>query len=153
MRIREEQGFIYPLTMLICLLMVPIVLHQMNLYLKEKRFIYEQERLLQVESLLQVGMKEFLRNEQEPTLDETITYFYNFDKITFTVHDYKDGVSFISVKVQLESGHERIAGFHYDWTNSTVDYYWEVSDSVSLLILDGKELLKKRMGKIKLIIV
>ncbi|MFC0470970.1 competence type IV pilus minor pilin ComGG [Halalkalibacter kiskunsagensis] len=140
--VREERGFIYPVTMIICLLMVPIVLHQMNLYMKEKRFLYEQERLLQLETLLQVGMKEFLKNEHEPQLNESILYSYGFDIVTFTVKDYKDGVSFISVKVQLESGHERIAGFYYNWTNSTVNYYWEVSDSISFIFSKEKELTK-----------
>jgi competence protein ComGG len=139
--VRGEAGFIYPVTMLICLLMVPVVLHQMNLYLKEKRFIYEQERLMQVESLLQVSIKEFQKKEQEPILEDRITYFYDRGKVIFTVNDYKEGVSFISVKVQLKSGHERIAGFHYDWINSTINNYWEVSNTISIMLPTAKGLL------------
>ncbi len=125
----NQKGFIYPLTILIGFLICVIVLHQIAAYLTEKHFIYEQERMMQLESLLQVAITEFQKENYEPSVDEQHVYFYDTGTVTFRIRDYHDGLSNISVRAKLETGHERLAGFHYHWENKALEQYWEITNS------------------------
>ncbi|WP_227938531.1 competence type IV pilus minor pilin ComGG [Alkalihalobacillus deserti] len=136
---KSEKGFIFPTTLFLCFLIIHILILQIHLYQTEKRFIYEQERLLQLEYLLQVGIKEFQRGEYDPIIIQPIVFSYETGNVTFTTRSLDDGVSFIYVTVSLKSGHKRIAGFKYTWESSEINDYWESvnpgSTSLQLLII------------------
>ncbi|MFC0561650.1 competence type IV pilus minor pilin ComGG [Halalkalibacter alkalisediminis] len=122
----NEKGFILPTTLFLCLLIIHIVMLQVHLYQTEKRFIYEQERFLQLEALLQVGIKEFQEGEYEPVLNQTFLFSYETGTVAFTIRSLHDGISSIYVTVSLKSGHKRLAGFKYIWEKSEIINYWEV---------------------------
>jgi hypothetical protein len=105
--------------------MIHILFVQIHSYQTEKRFIYEQERLMQLESLLQVSIIEFRKGNYEPIINHTIQFHYDTGKATFTIRTLSNGISQIHVNVTLQTGHERIAGFDFNWENSDVQNYWE----------------------------
>ncbi|MDT8863032.1 competence type IV pilus minor pilin ComGG [Alkalihalobacillus sp. MEB130] len=131
---RQEGGFVYPVTVVICMIIMQIVIYQVNMYVNEKHFVHEQERLLQVESLLQVGISEFLRGEYEPTVNKNIIFSYDVGTVTVAIDDFHEGYSQIHVTVKLVTGQERQAGFRYHWSSKTVEHYWEVTKRGTTLL-------------------
>ncbi|WP_332632345.1 competence type IV pilus minor pilin ComGG [Halalkalibacter flavus] len=123
----QEKGFVYPVTLIMCMLILQVLIYQVSLYMTEKQAVYEQERLMQIETLLQLGISDFLNGEYDPVPDKKILFSYPNGTVTLSIETYLHGISNISVKADLETGHERIAGFQYNWSNKVLDNYWEVS--------------------------
>ncbi|KHF38082.1 competence type IV pilus minor pilin ComGG [Halalkalibacter okhensis] len=124
---KQERGFVYPITLLMCMLILQVLLFQVNLYLVDKHAVYEQERLMQIETLLQLGISEFLNNDVAPVPNQNILFSYPTGTVTLEIATYDNGISNVTVKARLETGHERQAGFRYNWNNKMLDHYWEVS--------------------------
>ncbi len=131
----NQKGFIYPLTTIISLLLCTVILYQVDAYLTEKHFIYEQERMLQLESLLQVAIFDFQKSNVEPNVNESYVFSYEPGTVTVEVRDYDEegGISNIFMRARLTTGHERIAGYSYHWENASVEQYWEISNSVTMM--------------------
>src|SRR5690625_5201442 len=55
----NEQGFVYPLTLIISLFVTVFITYQIHAYSTEKYVLHEQERLMQLQSLLHVAIHEF----------------------------------------------------------------------------------------------
>lgn len=130
----NQTGFIFPLTTLICFLICTVTLYQIDAYLTEKRFIYEQERMMQLESLLQVAIRDFQKAGHEPNVNENHIFSYEPGTVTLVIRDYQNGLSHISVRATLATGHERLAGFYYRWEDASVEQYWEGSNRATSLL-------------------
>lgn len=130
----NEKGFIYPFTLILCLLVCIVIFRQLDAYLIEKRFVYEQERMMQLESLLQVAIVEFKHESSH----EHDNYLFSYDSgtVTIEVRDYEDGLSTIFLRATLKTGHDRVAGFQYHWESATVKEYWEVSRHATSILYD-----------------
>ena len=132
----NEKGFILPTTLFLCLLMIHIVMVQVHLYQTEKSFIYEQERFLQHQALLQVGLRDFQESNYEPVVHQTYLFSYETGTVAFTIRSLENGISSIYVAVSLTSGHKRLAGFKYIWKEAKIIDFWEgINPNVATLPL------------------
>ncbi|NEU29632.1 hypothetical protein GN156_02370 [bacterium LRH843] len=123
----KEKGFVYPLTVILCFLVCTIVFQQINTYLTEKHFVYEQERIMQLESILQVSVNELKFLESDDFTNGKYIFSYDPGTVTLEVLDFQEGLSTILVRATLKTGHERQAGFLYNWEQGLVENYWEGS--------------------------
>ncbi|GAE28441.1 hypothetical protein JCM9140_4666 [Halalkalibacter wakoensis JCM 9140] len=131
---KGESGFIFPVTLVMCAIIMHVLLYQVNVYMLEKRSMYEQEKLMMTESIIRVGITEFLRNDYEPITNQKIVFPYDEGTVTLLIEDYSQGISRISILATLKTGQERRAGFRFDWNEKTVEDYWEVSKRVTAIL-------------------
>ncbi|ARK31429.1 competence type IV pilus minor pilin ComGG [Halalkalibacter krulwichiae] len=125
----NEGGYFYPVTLFICLLVLHVLLLQLQLYNVEKNFAYEQERVIQIESLLQTGIAEFTMQEYELNPNNSVSFEYATGSVLFSLRNSNGEESDIQVKVTLNTGHERLAGFKYDRERKRITNYWESVNS------------------------
>ncbi|WP_158318628.1 competence type IV pilus minor pilin ComGG [Halalkalibacter akibai] len=127
----NERGFVYPATIAVCLLIVHLLLLQISYYQTEKQFLYHQEKYLTLESILQVSITEFKKQQHTPRVNYSTTFAYDIGTVTFTIRSLQEGSSQIHVKARLSNGYERIAGFDFNWSSSKISNYWEGVNSMS----------------------
>lgn len=104
-----------------------VIFHQADSYLTEKRFVHEQERTLQLDSMLHAGIHELKGLFGAETSKQSYLFSYPAGTVTITVSDLEEGISDILIQATLKTGHERKAGFIYHWESETAWDYWEVS--------------------------
>lgn len=130
----NEQGFVYPLTLIISLFVTVFITYQIHAYSTEKYVLHEQERLMQLQSLLHVAIHEFNKLEENRPHHETYVFSYDEGTVTLAVQDYHHGESEISVNAQLHTGHMQTASFVYNWNERTITKYMEGSSRVTSLL-------------------
>ncbi len=115
--------------MIVCFLICIVVINQTNAYLFEKRFLNEQERMMQLDSLLQTAIHEFKAEALEPSKggEKIYSFSYGHGTVTIEVLNNYDDFSEVIVKATLKTGHSRSGGFLYHWGTASIENYWEVS--------------------------
>ncbi|MET3507008.1 competence type IV pilus minor pilin ComGG [Halalkalibacter oceani] len=122
----NAKGFIYPLTILLSLLLCAVLFQQIAAYATAKQFVEQQEKHLELQSLLQIGIAEFQKERSEPVEGEIYTFSYPSGTVTLEVREKAEDFSAISVLARLKSGEQRQASFQYRWPDAVVEGYQEV---------------------------
>lgn len=124
----NERGYIFPVTMMISFLLLLSLSIQFHLYKTEKMFIYEQERMMQLEALIQTAIFEF--SETVSSIEDerlTFTFSYEPGHVTMEIVERNEQFAELSVIATLKTGHRRMAGFLYHLETGSIQNYWEVS--------------------------
>lgn len=84
---RNEKGFILPLTLIILFLLTNYTIYQIRQYVIEKEILFEQSEALSAERLLQVGIvdiEKFIETKQQLFECSGILY-YDEGEVSYTV--------------------------------------------------------------------
>ncbi|WP_100373465.1 competence type IV pilus minor pilin ComGG [Bacillus sp. FJAT-45037] len=124
----NERGFVYPLVLILCTLLVLALSAQMNSYIAEKRFVTEQGYISQLDAYMQIGLMDFL-NEVQTMVEPTHFFFpYDHGSVTLNVEQKKNTEWLVSCVVRLNDiDRSRQAHFFYDEQAHVIQEYWEVS--------------------------
>lgn len=122
----NAKGFIYPLTILLSLLFCAVLFQQIAAYATAKHFVAQQEKQLEVQSLLQIGVVDFQKKRLEPVEGEIYTFSYPAGTVTLEVREMTEDFGTIAVLARLRSGEQRQARFQYRWPDAVVEGYQEV---------------------------
>ncbi|WP_165763830.1 competence type IV pilus minor pilin ComGG [Halalkalibacter urbisdiaboli] len=123
---RNEEGFVYPITLILTVLLCASVAYQLDSYLSEKRIITEQEHLLLLESLLQAAVSDLIELSKKNDIPETHIFSYEHGTVTLMVQNQMERV-YVTLEAQLASGHKRFAKLYLDVGTHDLEEYWEVS--------------------------
>ena len=126
---RNEKGVIFPLTMIISFFMFLLFSHQIALYLNEKKFLIEVEGINQLESIMQMGVKDIsaellmLEEVHDPIL---ATLIYPNGSLDYSINpDVNDTVKVIMTAMD-EDGRKYIANMYFSFGQKKVIKWIEV---------------------------
>ncbi len=106
---KDERGFVYPTTLLLLFLVVLVITYHADVYLYEKRYVVEQERLLLLESLLQMAVVDFINTAENGMERETFSYKHG--TVTLNIYPREDDQFYVVMAAQLPEGNQRTATF------------------------------------------
>ncbi|MBP3952341.1 competence type IV pilus minor pilin ComGG [Bacillus suaedae] len=121
----NQSGFIYPLTIMLCLFVSWLTIFHITQYSSEEQLLREQERFMQLESLLQVGIVESQKMSTIPAANENIVFSYDSGKVTLIVNESNSQMGTISLIAILTTGHQRHAWFKINWETAEIKQYVE----------------------------
>ncbi|MGM9987112.1 MAG: competence type IV pilus minor pilin ComGG [Bacillaceae bacterium] len=111
---RNERGFIFPLTCCFVFLIFTLVMHNVSVYISEVRFYQEVKESYRIENLLTLGIYEAKQLLENPTISvpyqETKQYPHGKVQIVLTVLTAEK----TKVELKCDSGEDRIrTGVYY----------------------------------------
>lgn len=121
----NQSGFIYPMTIMLCLFVSWLTIFHITQYISEDKLLREQERFMQLESLLQVGIVELQKMSPIPAVNENIVFSYDSGKVTLTVNESNSQMGTISLIAILTTGHQRRTWFKINWETAEITQYGE----------------------------
>ncbi|THE15485.1 hypothetical protein E1I69_01120 [Bacillus timonensis] len=125
---KNEKGFILPVTIAISFLFFLVFTSQVNAYLTEKAFSKETEEILILENLMQLGvgdMKEILLSEEE---SKELTGSFNYPKglITYNVSPATMTTSYITLICKTNEQRKSSARFMYDYETKEISSWLDL---------------------------
>ncbi|MDQ0209003.1 competence type IV pilus minor pilin ComGG [Alkalicoccobacillus murimartini] len=103
----KQNGFAYPLTLLIVAIITLSCLYAVELYEVEKRYVYEQEKLLQLDNLVQMAITDFLdQSEKTEGIEEKV---YEVGSVVLTSKKQSDEVFSVDIRARVGDTHMRQA--------------------------------------------
>ncbi|WYP25247.1 competence type IV pilus minor pilin ComGG [Alkalihalobacillus sp. FSL W8-0930] len=116
-----EKGFAYPVTLLLVAILTLSCLYTIQLYELEKRVVFEQEKLMQMDHLMQMAVVDVLH--QPDMVNEKGDFHYEVGSVSYSMHGQSD----VSVQVELHGRigehHKRWSILHYNKENRTITYF------------------------------
>ncbi|RFB10564.1 hypothetical protein DZB84_22395 [Bacillus sp. HNG] len=125
---RNEKGFILPVTIAISFLFFLVFTSQINAYLTEKAFSNETEEILIMENLMQVGvgdLKATFLNEEE-SAELTGSFNYPTGNITYTVSPLTLTTSQITLTCKTNEQRKSSARFVYDYESKVISSWLDL---------------------------
>ncbi|KGA95907.1 hypothetical protein AJ85_09470 [Alkalihalobacillus alcalophilus ATCC 27647 = CGMCC 1.3604] len=121
----NEKGFVFPLTLMFISLLILAIAFQANSLIQEKRFIAEQERFIQLQSLLQMAVVDFQKDPD--ILSESKVFSYEHGTVTLIVTQKSSpDVYEIQFRAELIQGNTKVGIMVYHDDTRLVEEYWEV---------------------------
>ncbi|MFS0822721.1 competence type IV pilus minor pilin ComGG [Bacillus sp. 1P02SD] len=125
---KNEKGFILPVTIAISFLFFLVFTSQVNAFLTEKAFSKETEEILILENLMQLGvgdMKEILWGEVE---SKELTGSFNYPKgiITYNVSPATITTSYITLICKTNEQRKSSARFVYDYETKEISSWLDL---------------------------
>lgn len=112
----NEKGVILPLTLVLSFFFLLLFSHQLILYVNEKKFLVEIEGVNNLESIMQMGVKDIL-NElssfEELKNSVNGTYIYPNGSAHYSLNPEPDNKIRVELKVQDDQGRMDLARFFY----------------------------------------
>ncbi|KYG30985.1 competence type IV pilus minor pilin ComGG [Alkalihalobacillus trypoxylicola] len=121
---KNERGIVLPIVLLFVTAMSVMVFIQADYYLKEKRFIEEQEDLIVLNSLLQLALHDYLFLA-EKNLENTV-FQYEQGSVTLKSEILSEVSYRLSFTAELINGKKRFAFAVYNEEWNYLEEYWEV---------------------------
>lgn len=124
---KNEQGFILPVTIAISFLFFLVFTFQVNAYLTEKAFSKETEEILILENLMQLGVgdtHEKLKND-EGSAETTGSFNYPTGKIMYNVSPLTQTTSQITLRCTTTDFRKYSARFVYDYETKEIHSWIE----------------------------
>ncbi|MDR4888919.1 competence type IV pilus minor pilin ComGG [Fredinandcohnia sp. QZ13] len=125
---KNEKGFILPVTIAISFLFFLVFTSQLNAYLTEKAFSNETEEILILENLMQVGvgdLKATLLNE-EVSAGLTGIFNYPTGNISYTVSPLTLTTSQITLTCKTYEQRKSSARFVYDYESKEISSWLDL---------------------------
>lgn len=125
---KNEKGFILPVTIAISFLFFLVFTSQVNAYLTEKAFSKETEEILILENLMQLGvgdLKEILQGEKE---SKELTGSFNYPKgiITYNVSPATITTSNITLICKTNEQRKSSARFVYNYETKEISSWLDL---------------------------
>ncbi|MEH7380013.1 competence type IV pilus minor pilin ComGG [Bacillus sp. JJ1533] len=120
---KNEKGFILPVTIAISFLFFLVFTSQVNMYLTEKAFAKETEEILILENLMQLGvgdMKAKLQDEVE-SVESVGLFTYPTGSITYTVSPLTLTTSQITLTCRTSERRKSSARFEYNYETEEIN--------------------------------
>ncbi|MEK4565609.1 competence type IV pilus minor pilin ComGG [Alkalihalobacillus sp. FSL R5-0424] len=116
-----EKGFAYPVTLLLVAVLTLSCLYTIQLYELEKRVVFEQEKLMQMDHLMQMAVVDVLH--QPDKVNEKGDFHYEVGSVSYSMLGQSD----VSVQIELHGrigeNHKRWSILHYNKENGTITYF------------------------------
>jgi len=125
---KNEQGFILPVTIAISFLFFLVFTFQVNAYMTEKDFSKETEEIFTLENLMQLGVGEIQAKLKEDVESTGETGFLNFPNgtISYTVVPLTTTTSQITISCTTKEQRKYSARFVYDYEKKVIDSWIEL---------------------------
>lgn len=124
MMMNSEKGVAYPVTLLLVAVLTLSCLYAIQLYEAEKRFVFEQEKLMQMDHLMQMAVVDFL---QHPAIiEEEEMIHYEVGSVTFTMIGQSDANLQVELYARIGEEHKRWSILHYNTITETVTYFQDM---------------------------
>jgi hypothetical protein len=125
---KNERGFVYPIVLILCTLLLFGFVTHTNIYLQEKRFIAEQNYIIQLDSYLQKSIVDFLEEVSSNGNSSTFSFSYDGGVVTLVVVIKNESEWHVAMRATLnEPSRTRNAQFYYDPNHHVIKEYWGVS--------------------------
>ncbi|GAF63775.1 hypothetical protein BTS2_0667 [Bacillus sp. TS-2] len=121
---KNEHGIVLPIVLLFVTALSVMVFIQADFYLKEKRFIEEQEDLIVLNSLLQLALHDYLFLD-EKNLENTV-FQYEQGSVTLKSEILNEASYRLSFIAELINEKKRFAFAVYNEEWNYLEEYWEV---------------------------
>ncbi|TSB44722.1 competence type IV pilus minor pilin ComGG [Alkalicoccobacillus porphyridii] len=115
---RQEGGFAYPMTMLIVSLLTLACLYAMQLYETEKRYVLEQEKLLQLNNLVQISIQDYIDLSEKQEGTEVMEY--EIGTVTLITRTQSEEVVLVDIRAAIQESHKRRARMQVNVTTNQI---------------------------------
>lgn len=116
----SEKGFAYPVTLLLVAILTLSCLYAIQLYEAEKRFVFEQEKLMQMDHLMQMAVVDFVQQPKEDTIH------YEVGSVMFKMIGQSDAEVQLELYARIGEDHKRWSILHYNTITETVTYFQDM---------------------------
>jgi hypothetical protein len=125
---KNEQGFILPVTIAISFLFFLVFTFQINAYMTEKGFSKETEEIFILENLMQLGVEELQAKIKEDVESSGTTGSLNFPTgtISYTVVPVTTTTSQITISCTTKEQRKYSARFVYDYEKKVIGSWIEL---------------------------
>lgn len=125
---KNEQGFILPVTIAISFLFFLVFTFQVNAYMTEKGFSKETEEIFILENLMELGVSEIQARLVEDEESSGITGSLNFSTgtISYTVVPLTTTTSQITISCTTKEQRKYSARFVYDYEKKVIGSWIEL---------------------------
>ena len=125
---KNEQGFILPVTIAISFLFFLVFTFQVNAYMTEKDFSKETEEIFILENLMQLGVGEIQDTLKEDVESTGETGFLDFPNgtISYTVVPLTTTTSQITISCTTKEQRKYSARFVYDYEKKVISSWIEL---------------------------
>jgi len=117
---KRDSGFVLPLTLALMLIVSTLVLYHTERYVSEKRFFFEQSEILKIDTLLQMGMVDLLRDLQEETLRNNQRYVYENGIVLVRIRFESEERMELTVLAKTFQDRQRYVYLNYDKKSKAV---------------------------------
>jgi hypothetical protein len=124
-KLHNQNGFALPLMLCLLMLLAAASLYWCESLLMEKRIVQQQEYVMQLDSLIQVGMKTLL-TEENGGLENAVLRFGQ-DVVAYQVRSSTDTTATIQITAELGSGQRKSVVVSIDLAKGTLRDYREVN--------------------------
>lgn len=108
----KEGGFTYPLTLLIVSLLTLACLYSVEIYEVEKRYVLEQEKLLQLNNLVQMSIQDYLLHSEKE--EGTMVIEYEIGDVELITNYHTSDIATIELRANIQNSYKRRAQFQVD---------------------------------------
>ncbi|MFA9457249.1 competence type IV pilus minor pilin ComGG [Halalkalibacter sp. AB-rgal2] len=123
----NERGFIYPIVLMVCFLVVIFVAFQIHQFVMDKKLLKEQVHHLKVDSLLHLAYADVqaILAEKGHQLNEKLSFSYEDGEVTLTFREEIDDLQQFMIVAQLYSGETRRAWMYINIEQRQIEIYEE----------------------------
>lgn len=120
----NEKGFAYPVTLLLVAVLMLSCLYTIQLYEAEKRFVFEQEKLVQMDHLIQMAVVDLV--QQPSMVQEEVTVHYEVGSVTYTITEETDEQLEVILYAKIGEEHQRWSILHYNKRSNMISYFYDM---------------------------
>lgn len=120
---RNERGATIPAVLIFTFVFLALFLHQVNLFLLEKRFYHETEQFFVLENMMTNAVREFQRDVQISSIPAVYEYEEGTARLTQSL--FSTGLLQISIHCVTKEGRAYKASFLYNRDNRQITNWIE----------------------------
>jgi competence protein ComGG len=124
---KNEKGYIYPVTLLFIFFLILVFLQQMDVFLLEKMFFQESEELYALENIMTLGVEKVVDELEE--LGENVqtegTFPYPHGTFQYWIMPVSNDESFVTVICTTSANRKYRANFYYHFGEKRIKNWME----------------------------
>lgn len=120
---RNERGATMPAVLIFTFLFLALFLHQVNLFLLEKRFYHETEQFFLLENMMTNAVREFQRDVQTSSIPAVYEYEEGTTRLTQSLSSA--GLLQVSIHCVTKEGRTYKASFFYNRDSRQITNWME----------------------------
>lgn len=125
----SEKGFVFPLTVIVCLLFIIAFTQGVDDYLSRAKFVEEKDQLLTIDHLRQIAVSDVISTIHSDTAvtDHDYHLVYPDGTISFRLES-EDGRHYVvSLLMETKKDRKRSALFHYNKEEKSIDKWFDMN--------------------------
>lgn len=103
MKINNEKGYIFPLTLGIVVTCLFVLTTSIEIFLSEKRYLKEMEEYYLVNSMSSMAVKKIVDSINKEDYLSAGKFSYNKGTVNFTIHEKEKNMYFIMLGINLDN--------------------------------------------------